>query len=184
MSFLLRIKHGFGRLLPAKKIESKRVKKGRSLNDNVKVAILFENKDEAYLKKNKKFLQHLKGEYGVREAFILVYVDELNKDLPVYLNHLKELDYFTREDLNWRLKPNAVLSGFCKKEYDILIDLTTEKCDAMEHVVAGSTSHMKVGRRGAVHEQYMDLLIDLSSTETEEEYLKQVEYYLSKLSFN
>ncbi len=184
MSFLVRLKHGIGKLLPAKKVENNRTKKGRGLRDNVRLAIVFQNKDEAHFKKKRNFLQHLKGEYGVREGLILVYFDQLEKDRPLYLNQLKELQYFTKEDLNWRLRPAKILTGFCKKEFDILLDLTTEPCDALEHVVAGSIASMKVGRKGSIHEKYMDLIMDIPENLGEDDFLKYTEYYLSKLSFN
>jgi hypothetical protein len=43
---------------------------------------------------------------------------------------------------------------------------------------------MKIGRKGSVHEKYLDFILDLPKDKCEKEFLKETEYYLSKFSFN
>ncbi len=183
MSFLISLKHRIGKLIPAKKVEAVRTKEGVSLTNIPSVVLVGAHTNESDLKRLKKFSQFLKGEYGIREILILLYVDEFEKDVPVYLGHLKELDYFTKEQLNWRLKPTEILENFCKKEYQILIDLTIEESAPLEHIVAGSRAKMKIGKRYSVHEKYYDLIVDMAENDSMSDFLKQTEYLLSKLSF-
>lgn len=183
MSFLLKSKHKIGRLFPAKIVEAIRVKSGKSLNANPSIAIVLKDTDEPNLKKIKKYVQHLKGEYGIRNIMIMAYSECFTEHTPIYLGHYKELDYFTQEDLNWRLKPVQVLAEFCKKDFDILIDLTSEECLPLEHVIAGSKAKMKVGRSKAIHERYYDLIVELDSSKPLLDFLKETEYLLAKFSF-
>lgn len=184
MGLAVILKHKIGGLFPAKVTEASRNKKGSNLNNGVSLAIIFPDSNEAYLNSQKKFLQSLKGDHGIREALLLTYVDEYDKDVPVYLSKLKELDYFTKEDLSWRLKPLGVLESFCKKKFDILIDLTTEECNPLKHVMASSEASLKVCRKGAQNQEYADLIIDIEKDKSEQDFLLHTKQVLSKLSFN
>jgi len=115
---------------------------------------------------------------------ILTYSDVYNKEVPVYLSKLKELDFFTKEDLNWRLKPTEVIDNFCKKRFDILIDLTMEKCNPLEHIMASSQAALKVCRKGAQNQNYADLIVDIAVEKSEKEFLVHMKEMLSKFSFN
>ncbi|MFK7757455.1 MAG: hypothetical protein AB8B53_11045 [Flavobacteriales bacterium] len=178
------LKHKISGLFPAKVREVERVKKGCNLNNGISIALIFVDRDEKYLNAKKKYLQSLKGDHGVREAVILTYVDEFEKDVPSHLSKLKELDYFTREDLNWRQKPISVLDSFCKKRYDILLDLTVEECAPLSHVMANSLAGLKVCRKGSQNQEFADIIVDIEEQNSEQDFLLQTKQMLSKLSFN
>jgi len=184
MSFLKKIIFRLGKVLPARKEKPNRIKKGSDFKKRVSVALVGEDLGEDVLKARKKYIQHLKGEYGIREIILMIYSPTFEPDRPNYLTHLKELSYFDYESLNWRHKPTELLKGFCKRDTDILIDLTNTECEPLEHLVSASEASMKVGPKGGVHEEYMDLIVDVTADTDESEYLIKVENLLSKLSFN
>lgn len=173
-----------GKAIPAKKKEAKRRRSGGDFNKSRSLVLLCKDTNEEQLKKRKKFIKHVKGEYGLRNVMIYCYTESETNETPVYLGHLKELDFFSLGDLNWRWIPKSVLNGFCKENYDLLIDLTAENSEPLEHVISASQAKMKVGRKGSVHEKYLDLIVDIPESKTEEEFLKHTEQYLSKFNFS
>lgn len=183
MSVLLRLKHKFSSWFPAKIADVNRTKKGFGLNENPTILIIYQDSGEANFKKKKELIQHLKGEYGVRSVLSLAYSDVQENELPDYFAHFKELDYFTRTDLSWRLKPVKTTAELNLRKFDILIDLSHEKCIPLGLLIGSSNSSCKVGKAGSPYEGLMDIIIDLPSSAGEDEFLKHVEYYLSKLSF-
>jgi len=183
MSILLILKHKISSWFPAKLVESNRTKKGSNLNENPSVIIIYQDSDEADFKKKKKFIQHLKGEYGIRDVLTLAYSDVHEKELPSYLGHYKEIDYITRTDLSWRLKPSKITEELNLRNFDVLIDLSHEECIPLGLLIGASNSSCKVGKKGSPHESLMDVIIDLPESTGEDEFIKHAEYYLSKLSF-
>ena len=183
MSVLLTLKHKFSSLFPAGIADVNRTKKGSNLNENPSVLIIHQDSGEADFKKKKKFIQHLKGEYGVRDVLSLAYSDVQETELPEYFAHYKELDYFTRTDLSWRLKPAKTITELNLRKFDVLIDLSHEKCIPLGLLIGASNSSCKVGKAGNPYEGLMDIVIDLPESAGEDEFLKHAEYYLSKLSF-
>jgi hypothetical protein len=183
MSVLLTLKHKFSSLFPAGIADVSRTKKGSNLNENPSVLIIYQDSGEADFKKKKKFIQHLKGEYGVRDVLSLAYSDVQETELPEYFAHYKELDYFTRTDLSWRLKPAKTITELNLRKFDVLIDLSHEKCIPLGQLIGASNSSCKVGKAGNPYEGLMDIVIDLPESAGEDEFLKHAEYYLSKLSF-
>ncbi len=182
-TIISRVLRGIGKSLPAKKREAERVKSGSDFNKSNSLVLLCKDTDEQKLKERKSFLRHLKGEYGLRNVLIYCFSESEETDLPVYLSHLKELDFICLSDLSWRLVPKKAISGFCEKNFDLLIDLNSEPSEPLEHIIASSKAKMKIGRRGSVHEKYLDLIIDIPEDNSEKQFLKETEYFLSKFSF-
>ena len=178
-----RLLRSFGSVFPARKKESSRHKKGIDLNSSMSLVLLCKDSNEAELNKRKKFLNHIKGEYGVRQVLLFCFTENEKKDIPPYLGHLKELDFFSLEDLNWRFVPKAVLTSFCKENFDILIDLSSEACEPLEHVISASKAKMKIVRKNSVYEKYADFIVEIPKEKSEEEFLKETEYILSNFSF-
>ncbi len=184
MSLKLTLKYKISSWFPAKLKNSAREKKGENLNNNPSVLIVCKDTDEAYYRALKNFVQHLKGEYGIREILVVFYSENQEESLPGYLGHLKELDYFCIDNLNWRLRPNKIIERLNLNSYDILLDLCSVKSHPLSCLISESNASFKVGRAGRPYSEFMDLIIEISEFSGEEEFLNQVEYYLSKLSFN
>ena len=104
MSLKLTLKYKISGWFPAKLKEGSREKKGGNLNNNPSVLVVCKDSDEAYFKALKSFVQHLKGEYGIREILVLFYAEEQEENLPSYLGHLKEYDFFCLNDLAFKAK--------------------------------------------------------------------------------
>ena len=69
------------------------------------------------------------------------------------------------------------------RKFDLLIDLSHEKCIPLGLLIGASDISCKVGKAGNPYEGLMDIVIDLPESAGEDEFLKHAEYYLSKLSF-
>ncbi len=184
MSLKSKAKYTLSKMFPAKVKLIDRTKKGVNLNDNPFTLLVYEEDGEASLKEVKNVIRHLKGEFGIREILAITYADVSENEIPVYLGHLKELDFISREDLNWRCKPHEFITELNRKNIDLLIDLTQSPMMPLEFVIAESNARLKVGRTSSEMEKYMDVVLSLGDGSSNKDFLKHVEYYLSNLSFN
>jgi hypothetical protein len=147
------------------------------------VLVLYLDNGEDHYKKVKRYVQHLKEEYGMRDVLALGYVDCVEKNLPFYQKHQLEIEFFSRTDLNWYCKPQGVVDKFLSKPYDILIDLVFEPSLPMEFVLAESQAGMKVGKHKTPGAEYCDIVLNIEGRDNVDEFLHQVDHYLSNFSF-
>ncbi|MEM7298789.1 MAG: hypothetical protein AAF391_11050, partial [Bacteroidota bacterium] len=90
-------------------------------------------------------------------------------------------DFFTREDLNWALKPSQHIKSFTEEEFDILIDASNHDNVPLGYVLAQSKAHMKVGWEGGAGAEYYDLMLSMDQFDFDK-YLEQVDLYLSNFN--
>ncbi len=141
------------------------------------VGLLFEATNIANHKPIQAFERELK-DAGV-EVKILGFVNQKftkKKPEPNY-----PFPFFTRNDLNWYLKPSIQISNtFAKQNFDILIDLSPLNLRPLKFISLGSNAGFKVGRYVKDNSPY-DLMIKTTGQEGIEEYLKQVKHYLNTI---
>ena len=79
-----------------------------------------------------------------------------------------------------RPKSNAILQ-FTQEQFDILIDLSISKTNALQYILVHSSAQFKVGWQGA-EVNYYDLNIDVSERPQSHYLLEQIIYYLENIN--
>jgi len=175
----LRVK--FGQYQLNKIGDIKRNRKVSNFHEAKEVAIIYKSQGEPFYILVKQYVKFLKGEYGVRRVMALSYTDE--KVLPKYQSHRLEFDYFTREQLNWYGKPKGnTVDNFVVNDYDILIDFSEGDCLPLKYILAQSKARFKVGKYREGNEEAYDLMIHTGKKSSFENYIKQINHFLSAIN--
>jgi hypothetical protein len=69
--------------------------------------------------------------------------------------------------------------NFNLQQFQIIIDLTDGSCIPINYLIRSNRAAMKIGLRGGISESCYDFMIDLGETFNLNEYVKQIEHYLS-----
>ncbi|MFM2315781.1 MAG: hypothetical protein RLZZ155_113 [Bacteroidota bacterium] len=179
MKFVEKIKLSAGRRALGKLVEPRRQRAGSNFHDAQSVGILYVDSDERYFNKIKAFAKYLKDKFGVRHIKCVGFVNEPSKNLPIWQSQKLEFEYFTKDDLNWYLRPVQNVSKFIKEDFDILIDLTNGDHIPLNFIFKESKAKMKVGLRDSLAARQCDLMIDLGENPTIDKYLQNLDVYLS-----
>jgi len=179
MKFVEKIKLSAGRKALGKMEEPRRQRAGSNFHDAQSVGILYADSDERYFNKIKAFAKYLKDKFGVRHIKCVGFVNESSKNLPIWQSMKLEFEYFTKDDLNWYLRPVQNVSKFIKEDFDILIDLTNGDHIPLNFIFKESKAKMKVGLRDSLAARQCDLMIDLGDNPTIDKYLQNLDMYLS-----
>lgn len=179
MKFVDKIKLTAGRRALGKMIDPVRLRAGSNFHDASSIGILYVDSDERYFNKIKAFTKYLKEKFGVRQVQCLGFVNDLQKHLPIWQSHKLEFEYFTKDDLNWHMRPVQNVGKFIKEEFDILIDLTHGDHIPINFIFVESKARMKVGLKDSRSARFCDLTIDLGDSPNLDAYLKNLDVYLS-----
>ena len=175
------IKEKIGKGKLEKKLRNQKRKPSlKNLDEVTSVAILYNADEEAVHKVIKNYVKFLKEEEGVKKILALGYCSL--KETPSYLQSKLEFDYFTKKELNMYFEPsgNAVVN-FTEKQFDVLIDLTTDYVLPLRSVLFRSKARLKIGKFGDENEQHYDFMIDASQRDLSK-FIEQVTYYLAVLN--
>lgn len=159
--------------------EPARNKHGSNYHSAKRIAFLYLDSDEEFFKNIKKYATYLKNSFGVKSVHMMGYVDRQEKYAPIWQQHVLESDFFTRDDLNWYLKPIKRVQNFINEEFDILIDFSDGDNLPLNFVLKESKALMKVGQKGATAERYCDFIIDMGNSTGIAKYVEQLNSYLS-----
>ena len=180
MGFLQDIKDKAGSYYLNKLHDADRRIQTRPLELATSIGLLFESKSESDFILVKQYRRHLQGEYGIKEVEVIGWMDE--KIMPDYATLHRGFTFIGRENVNWYLKPvGDDVDGFCRKTFDILIDLTFEPVMPLRFILKNSKAKMKVGRYHPEDYRLYDLTLNLKKNALLDEYLKEVEKYLNIL---
>lgn len=163
----------------AKEIEPVRIRQGFNFNSAKRVAIIYLDSDEDFFKKIKQYTNFLKSSYGIKSVHMMGFVNRSEKQVPIWQQHVLESDFFTRNDLNWYLRPVKRISNFIVEDFDILIDFSGGESVPINFVIKESKAHMKVGLKGSTAEKYSDFIIDMTNQFGIAKYVEQLNLYLS-----
>lgn len=159
-----------------------RRRKVHNFSDARSVGILYREKGEGFFILVKQYVKYLRTEHGIREIMALGYIDQKGH-VPHYHVHKLKYDYFHRGEVNWRFEPNCrQATDFIHKDYDLLIDLEREPVLPLQFILARSKAHFKVGYYNPDLEDFYDLMIDLPPQATFDEYVNQVNHYLTLIN--
>ncbi|MDP4267511.1 MAG: hypothetical protein Q8880_08765 [Bacteroidota bacterium] len=180
MEIIDKIKYIIGTYFLKKEIEKRqRVKRITNIADAKTIGILYELSDVERYGIISDFVKSLQDKQKIVKA--LGYIPA--KIVPHYCFPKISFDFFTQKDLNWYYKPiNKRVYDFINTEFDILIDLTTDKIFPLEYIATLSSAKFKTGRKDhskADDKQLYDLMIDIEKNKTVLTFIKHIDYYLS-----
>ena len=164
-------------LLRKKTAKMKRQKKLFDFATAKSVGVLCSPQDEVSTAKLKDFLYYL-SQRGIKYS-VFGYFD--GKNIPENFLYWKEIDFITRNDLNFFFMPkNTVVDKFINEPFDMLINCNNTHFFPIEYISQLSVAKCKVG---IMHEgeSYFDLMIDIHKNPTIEYFLKNLEIYLTNL---
>jgi hypothetical protein len=103
-----------------------------------------------------------------------------NKNLVQRFLPKLSFGFFSKRDLTWFYKPiHTQVRYFIEKEFDLLIDLSLQDSFPLKYISGLSNALLRVGKFSEENTAYYDLMIDTKSTMTSDEYLGQIQHYLT-----
>ncbi|SRR6056297_1300893 len=173
------MKISFGNYILAKKQKKlKRRKTVYNLSTAQNIGVLFNVENMQDYEKIDPFLSFL-SEHG-NNIFALAYYP--HKGIPSNLRSISAINIFSKEDLNWYQKPSGkFIDKFITKEFDILIDLSSESFFPVKYINNLSKACFKVGKTNEVGFEY-DLTLRLNEKHGDNFYLEQLKHYLSNIN--
>ena len=147
-----------------------------NLQDARKIGILYTLDDVPDYDRVCDFVSLLQGNH--KEVKALGFVK--NKNLIQRFLPKISYDFFSKRDLTWFYKPiHTQVKDFIEKEFDLLIDLSLHDNFPLKYISGLSKALLRVGSFSDENSDYYDLMIDLKPTMTTEEYLGQIQHYLT-----
>jgi hypothetical protein len=162
-----------------KTAEPMRNRTGFNFHSADRVGIIYEDSDEPFYKKLRDYAAFLKSTYSLKSVFLLGYIPLPDKQLPPWQQHKLESEYFTKSEVNWQMQPSGAADKFVRDEFDMLIDLSSGNSIPLNFVMKQSRAKMKVGIAGTRSASCCDLIINLGDTPTIDQFVKQLNTYLS-----
>jgi len=143
-----------------------------------KIGILYEATSDKNYEIVKQFVKDIRAQQ--KDVLALGYVDR--NELPQMRFAKLGLDFFTRKAVNWKMKPqHPSVSNFINNEFDILINLNTEKCFPLKYISAMTKARFKVGRYDIKNFPFCDLMIETKEHTGLKDFAEQVVHYLKLL---
>lgn len=159
--------------------EPARNKQGFNFHTSKRVAFLYLDEDEYFFKRIRKYANYLKSTYGIKTVFMLGFINQKEKHVPIWQQQVLESEYFSLSDLNWYMRPIRRVADFTHESFDILIDFSGGQSVPLNFVLKTSKAHMKVGMKGADYESYYDFIIDMGIDRSSAKFVEQLNLFLS-----
>jgi hypothetical protein len=152
-----------------------------NLKDAKRIGILYTLNDVPDYERVSEFVSKLQGDH--KEVKALGFVK--NKNLIQRFLPKLSYDFFSKRDLTWFYKPiHTQVKDFIEKEFDLLIDLSLHDSFPLKYISGLSKAMCRVGKFSEENTEYYDLMIDLKPSMSSEEYLGQVQHYLTVIKTN
>ena len=160
---------------------SERLVRMTNLREAKRIGILYTLEDVPDYERVSAFVSQLQGEH--KEVKALGFVKNRNL-LQRFLPKLS-YDFFSNRDLTWFYKPvHTQVRDFIEKEFDLLIDLSLHDSFPLNYISGLSRALCRVGRFSEKNLDFYDLMIELKPSMTSEEYIGQVQHYLTIIKTN
>ena len=152
-----------------------------NLHDAQRIGILYTLDDVPDYERVSEFVIQLQGNH--KEVKTLGFVK--NKNLVQRFLPKLSYDFFSKRDLTWFYKPiHTQVRDFIEKEFDLLIDLSLQDNFPLKYIAGLSNALLRVGKFSEENTAYYDLMIDIKPTMTTDEYLGQIQHYLTIINPN
>lgn len=140
------------------------------------MALLFNADNQEEYKLISEYIQQLKKQKKAVKAIGFYNT----KKLPADALHTLEFDFFSQEQLDFKLEPTATFSkAFIDTDYDILINCDLQNNFPVKYFAALSKAKFKVGVFGEETQSIYDLMIEITPEKKLKYFLQQVEHYFS-----
>lgn len=156
---------------------SKRKKKAFNITEAKSIGIIFDGTSTKNFDGSYALYASLKNK-GLKVS-VLAYCDP--KDVPQKFQIKEDIEFLSPKDINWYYRPKSeTAEKFCKKEFDILINLDLNRQRPLSYISSVSPARFKAGRfcQECV---FNDLSIRLDSEPTLEFFIHQLEHYLGQI---
>lgn len=160
-----------------------RNRKGNNLGEVRSLGFVYFDESEEHLKAVKQVVREVVGMHGIRKVQAMGYVDQPSKKVPVYQARKLEFTYFDQDDLGTRYQPGGETKAWVQEPFDVLIDLTGGKHLPLQYLIFQSKASMKVGRAAAPRAQDYDLTLQVDAKDGMQEFMRQVNHYLTQFTF-
>jgi hypothetical protein len=152
-----------------------------NLHDAQRIGILYTLDDVPDYDRVSEFVSRLQSDH--KEVKALGFVK--NKNLVQRFLPKLSYDFFSRRDLTWFYKPiHKQVRDFIEKEFDLLIDLSLHDNFPLKYIAGLSNALLRVGTFSEENSDYYDLMIDAKASMTTDEYLGQIQHYLTIINPN
>ncbi len=152
-----------------------------SLQDAQRIGILYTLNDVPDYERVSDFVAQLQNDH--KEVKALGFVS--NKNLVQRFLPKLSFDFFSKRDLTWFYKPiHKQVKDFIEKEFDLLIDLSLQDNFPLKYIAGLSNALLRVGKFSEENTAYYDLMIDTKPTMTTDEFLGQIQHYLTIIKSN
>lgn len=160
---------------------SERLCRMTNLGDAKRIGILYTLDDVPDYERVSAFVSQLQSEH--KEVKALGFVK--NRSLVQRFLPKLSYDFFSKRDLTWFYKPiHTQVRDFIEKEFDLLIDLSLQDSFPLKYISGLSRALCRVGKFSENNLEYYDLMIEIKPTMTFEEYIGQVQHYLTIIKTN
>jgi hypothetical protein len=150
-----------------------------NLKDAKRIGILYVVNDVPDYEWISTFVSELQGDH--KEVKALGFIK--NKNLAQRFLPKLSFDFFSKRDLTWFYKPiHKQVRDFIEKEFDILIDLSLHDSFPLKYIAGLSNALFRVGKFSEENTEYYDFMIDLKPTMTSDDYLGQIQHYLTVIN--
>ena len=147
-----------------------------NLEDARRIGILYTLDEVPDYDRVSEFVSQLQGKQ--KEVKALGFVN--NKNLIQRFLPKLSYDFFSNRDLTWFYKPiHTQVKDFIEKEFDLLIDLSLHDNFPLKYISGLSKALLRVGKFSEENTAYYDLMIDMKPSMTSEDYLGQIQHYLT-----
>lgn len=142
------------------------------------IGILYNATSEKNYEIVKQFVKEIRAQQ--KDVMALGYIDK--REIPDMRYAKLGLDFFTRKAVNWKMKPkHPSVNNFINSDFDILINLNTEKCIPLKYISAMTRAKFKVGRFDKKNILFCDLMIKVGETMGLKDFIEQITHYLKLL---
>lgn len=175
------VKKKIGAFVLKKELESQTRKViAKNIKNINKVGIVFNADDERTFKEVKQYVKHLKEE-GVKVVKAIGYCSL--KEMPFFLQPSLDFNFIGKKDINWYYKPVGIdADNFKTEDFDVLIDLTTEKSYPLRFLFGIAAARLKIGKYNDKDEMLYDFMIDVSDGKSIPFFTQQIDHYLSMIN--
>lgn len=135
----------------------KRLPEFHSINEASRIGIIYNATEYVSFEIIKNLVKDLSRDS--KKISVIGYVDSKNL-IDNYL-YRKGFDFFSRNDLNWYLRPvSPAVEQFIREPFDLLINLSLDDHYPIRYITSMSAASFKAGRYSA-SDQCLDLMIDI-----------------------
>ena len=147
-----------------------------NLQDAKRIGILYTLDEVPDYDRVSEFVSQLQGKHKEVKALGFVKNNNLIQRFLPKISY----DFFSKRDLTWFYKPiHNQVRDFIEKEFDLLIDLSLHDSFPLKYISGLSNALLRVGKFSEENTEYYDLMIDFKPSMTSEEYLGQIQHYLT-----